>query len=96
MTTALLVGGDHDGHVIDQVPPGRPGVVMATAGLGSLLSREELSREVPTTFYAFRRLALFGRTITVGVAPGLTSDDLDRLAIQHLLTPLARNLLDVE
>lgn len=78
--SVLLIGGDRDGAVVNTTRT--DAVVMAAAQPGG-----------PHTAYALRHLALFGRTLTIGVAPGITLVELDRLAMQHVLTPTARNLL---
>jgi hypothetical protein len=91
MTSALLIGGDHDGRVIN-VPTDQRVVVMATAGL--TLAETTVTREVPTTAYVLGRVVMFGRTVTIGLGPGVTEAERNAALIRHCLSPLARNLLD--
>lgn len=91
-----MLGGPNDGAVVT-VNPIHAAITMPSPDLAAYTRNPDPARTheaITTTAYALRDLMLWGRRLGVGVAPGMTDDEVDQAAIRHLLSPLARNLLE--
>jgi hypothetical protein len=83
----LLVGGSHDGETIRTRVSGSLPLVVHFAVARELAWRDDLdpSEAVPVETYSIVRLDLFGRTVVVGLGPGVTPTS----AVQSMLSPAA-------
>jgi hypothetical protein len=92
MTTALLIGGPHDGEILELDSP-RPEVRLLSKPPAlprfAALDDDHLAVMPEQLIYERTKVVAFNRVFVVYVLLGLPGKSRDALAAKHLLSPLA-------